>query len=45
MLVSEPLDASSDDLPKPLLRINFTPETQEDLLFLKEMVQSFRTSN
>ena len=45
MLVSEPLDASSEDLPKPLLRINFTPETQEDLLFLKEMVLSFRTSN
>jgi hypothetical protein len=44
MLVSMPLDTSPDDWPEPLLRINFTPETQEDLYFLKEMVLSFRPS-
>jgi serine/threonine protein kinase len=44
MLVSMPLDTSPDDWPEPLLRINFTPETQEDLYFLKEMVLSLRPS-
>jgi hypothetical protein len=42
LLVSKPLDTSPDDWPEPLLRINFTPETREDLLFLKEMILSLR---
>ena len=42
ILVSRPLDSAPDDWPEPLLRINFTPGTQEDLLFLKEMVLSLR---
>ena len=42
MLVSQPLDTSPDDWPEPLLRINFTPETREDLLYLKNAILSFR---
>jgi len=42
LLVSKPLDTSPDDWPEPLLRINFTPESREDLLFLKEMILSLR---
>jgi hypothetical protein len=42
LLVSKPLDTSPDDWPEPLLRINFTPGTREDLLFLKEMILSLR---
>ena len=42
LLVSKPLDTSPDDWPEPLLRINFTPGTREDLLFLNEMILSLR---
>jgi hypothetical protein len=45
LLVSKPLDTSPDDWPEPLLRINFTPGTREDLLFLKEMILSLRPAN
>jgi serine/threonine protein kinase len=45
ILVSKPIDTSSVDWPEPLLRINFTPETQEDLLFLNRLILSFRPAN
>ena len=45
ILVTDPLaSVSTDESPSPRLRINFVPETLDDLDYLKEMILSLKPS-